>query len=245
VNMQRELAKKNKELEELNRLKNQFLGIAAHDLRNPIGMVLSYAELLQEEKNNLSKEAQLFVIRIRKSASFMLELINNLLDVSAIESGQLNLDLQQYDLSVVIQEIIETYVIFAARKSMQLVFQGTAQPVWVMIDRARFEQAVSNLISNAIKFSPPGSETIIRIEKTAVNVHLSVIDRGPGIPLEEQKNLFQPFRRTSVKATGGEKSTGLGLVIVKKIIESQGGSIDLQSEPGKGSEFIVTIPLIF
>ncbi|MCX6283931.1 MAG: HAMP domain-containing sensor histidine kinase, partial [Bacteroidetes bacterium] len=159
VNMQRELSKKNKELARLNKLKNQFLGIAAHDLRSPIGVILGYSELLldQDGKTEPSEQAD-FIKRIHKTGNFMLGLVNDLLDIANIESGKLELNISEQDLNDVIGETLQMNDRFAQAKSMKIIFKKPKKPVIILIDKPKIEQAFTNFLTNAIKYSFPQSK---------------------------------------------------------------------------------------
>ncbi len=244
VNMQRELAKKNRELDELNKLKNQFLGMAAHDLRSPLGIIMGYSEFLHEETANIiSDEHKNMLNQIMKSSEFMLNLLNNLLDVSAIESGNLNLNLAKTDVVNLIKRNVELNNTIASKKQIIIRFiQHTEIPL-ILIDSEKIEQALNNLISNAIKYSPQKTEVTVLVTKNPKDVTISVKDNGQGIPEHEIEKLFKPFERTSVKSTGGEKSTGLGLSIVKKLIQGHRGKIWVESKVGEGSTFSFSLPI--
>jgi signal transduction histidine kinase len=244
VNIQRELAKKNKELDYLNKLKNQFLGIAAHDLRSPLGVILGYSELLRDEASSLSSEEQNdLAARIHKTGKFMLGLINDLLDIANIESGNLELHLSKEDLAAVIQTNIEMNALYARSKNIEIEFAIPSDPVEVMIDRPKIDQAITNYLTNALKYSHPGSQVTVILETRDNSAYLCVRDHGQGIRENELNKLFKAFQRTSTLSTGGEKSTGLGLSIVKKIVEAHGGETGVRSIFGKGSDFYFTLPL--
>ncbi|MGB8212429.1 MAG: HAMP domain-containing sensor histidine kinase [Anaerolineales bacterium] len=243
VSMQRELARKNAELARLNELKNQFLGMAAHDLRNPLQGILSYSDfLLDELAGELSAEHKEFLTAIRDQSQFMARLVNDLLDVAAIESGKLQLDLSPTDLVHLTQANLSRNRMISARKAIALDLEAAPIPA-LLLDAAKIEQVLDNLVTNAIKFSPPGSRVQISLRAAETEILLSVKDEGPGIPPDELETLFKPFQRTSVKSSGGEKSTGLGLVIVKRIVEGHGGRIRVESQVGAGSTFSVYLPV--
>jgi len=243
VAMQRELAKKNVELEQLNALKNQFLGIAAHDLRNPLSVIMSYSEFLKEDAGAvLNDEQREFLDIIRASSRFMLNLVNNLLDVAQIEAGQLRLDLQPLDLVALIRHNIMLNRVLAAKKQIEIELMDEPLPL-LLLDASKIEQVLNNLLSNAIKFSPPRTTIRVRVARADDQILLAVQDQGPGIPPNELDKLFKPFQRTSVKSTAGEKGTGLGLSIVKKIVEGHHGKIWVESQVGQGTTFFVALPL--
>lgn len=243
ANLQRELAKKNIELERLNQLKNQFVGMAAHDLRNPLQAIQSYCEILLDERNLASpQEHAEFLTDIHALSKFMLGMVNNLLSVSAIESGQLRLDLRQVDLAALLQKNIARNRLLAARKQIDLALEIEAVPP-LLLDPARIEQVLDNLIGNAVKFSAPGTRVSVRLLQEERGILITVQDQGPGIAAAEMEKLFKPFGRASSRTTGGERSTGLGLVIVKRIVEGHGATIWIESAPGQGSTFFVCFPL--
>jgi len=244
VNMQRELSKKNRELDELNKLKNQFLGIAAHDLRNPLGVIMGYSEYLLEEVEEILSEDQNDMLKsIMASSEFMLRLLNDLLDISAIESGNLNLNLCRADLVQVVRKNVELNNVIAHKKNISIHLNATASMPEILFDMGKIEQVLNNLISNAVKFSPPGSNVNVYISKGDSDLTVAVADHGPGIPEAEREKLFKPFQKTSVKSTGGETSTGLGLSIVHKLILGHKGKIWVDSKVGEGSTFYFSLPV--
>ncbi len=243
ANLQRELARKNAELSLLNEEKNRFLGIAAHDLRSPLGVILTYSAFLEDEAAEvLDSEQREFVSVIRSTSQFMLTLIDDILDVSQIEAGKLNLDLQLTDLVAVLRRNLGLNRVLAARKHIQLCFQPAVETLQVTIDAAKIEQILNNLIGNAIKFSPAHTQVDVRLGDSGDSVTIEVEDQGPGIPPAELPKLFKPFSRTAVRPTAGEKSTGLGLAIVRRIAEGHGGAVGVESEVGRGSRFILSLP---
>lgn len=244
LNMHREIARKNLELEKLNEEKNKFLRIAAHDLRNPISAILSFSVLLMEESwNKLDPNEQDFLNIIKDSSEFLLKLLNELLDLSIIESGNLNLNLEETEISALIQRNIALNRILAEKKGISILFIPGFDKQMIKLDPVKTEQVLNNLISNAIKFSFEGKviEVKTRVDDNVCEIIVS--DQGQGIPQSDQQKLFQPFAKRSVLSTAGERSTGLGLSIVKKIVEGHGGKIWVESEVGKGSTFFVTFPI--
>lgn len=245
ANLQRELLKKNIELEKLNEEKNRFLGMAAHDLRNPLHAIQMYSEFLLDETSDVvSQEHRQFMEIIHASSEFMLRLVNDLLDVAKIESGKLELDLAETDLISLIEKNVAMNNVLASRKNIAINSHhvGEAQPL--VADAAKLEQALTNLVTNAVKFSNPGGKIDVTLEFRQSEVVISVQDEGQGIPESEQGKLFQPFQRISVKSTGGEDSTGLGLAIVKKVVLGHKGRVWVESEIGKGSTFFIALPKV-
>ncbi|MFP5264761.1 MAG: sensor histidine kinase [Blastocatellia bacterium] len=244
VTAQRQLAKKNAELGKLNGQKNQFLGMAAHDLRNPLSVILTLSEFLLDENLKVTgEERQEFIRRIRSSSEFMLRLVNDLLDISKIEAGRLDLDLEAADLRAVVEANLALNRYLADKRQVKLSLVEDEAVPRLMLDASKIEQVLNNLIVNAIKFSPSGGTVEVRLSKGENDVTISVSDQGPGIPEEEFHKLFNPFEKTSAKSATKEKSTGLGLAIVKKIVSGHQGKIRVESQVGRGSTFHVTLPL--
>jgi len=231
------------ELDRLNRFKNQLLGMAAHDLRNPLAVVLACSELLLDGEGTAMPAGKQrdFHLRIKSNAEFMLRLIDDLLDVSCIESGRLELKLERTELGPMIARNLEFNAVLARRKGIELACRHCAA-VPVMADTRRLEQVLNNLISNAIKFSEPGTRVEVTVSRENGSVAVAVADQGQGIPADELDRLFQPFSCTSVRSTAGEKSTGLGLAIARRIIEAHRGRIWAESRPGAGSVFRFSLP---
>ena len=241
---QRELAKKNAELARLNEQKNQFIGLAAHDLRNPLQVVAVYSQfLLDDAAGRLAPEQLDFVGAIQRSSDFMLALVDDLLDVSKIESGRLGLELSEVDLARLVGRNVEANRRLAERKEINILFEAPADLPALRLDAWKIEQVLNNLLSNAVKFSPRGSTVEVGLARGADgSALLRVRDEGPGVPAGELENLFKPFSRTSVRGSEGEKGTGLGLAIVKRIVEGHGGRIAVESAPGAGATFAVSLP---
>jgi signal transduction histidine kinase len=239
-----ELREKNAALEAMNTLKNEFLGMAAHDLRSPIGNIQSLAELLLENHEGIRHEEYREVaVMIHKLARGMVNLLNDLLDITTIESGKIDLQPMPVSMTPYLAEIKHYHQRLAERKRIQLVTEVAENIPTVCFDQERIRQVLNNLLSNAIKFSPAHTLVRLTVLPTPTGVEFSVIDQGQGIRIEEQSALFGAFQRTSAKPTAGEHSTGLGLSICKKIVELHGGTIGVESEVGRGSRFFFTLPL--
>ncbi|MEQ9103537.1 MAG: HAMP domain-containing sensor histidine kinase [Rhodothermales bacterium] len=247
ANLQRDLAKKNAELVSLNADKNRFLGMAAHDLRGPLGVILSYSSFLEDEAGHLLDDEQKeFVTTIKTTSRFMLQLVEELLDVTVIESGHLVLETEPVDLCALTHRMAQMNSVLATRKDIRIecaVANGdAASPVVVEADPGKIGQVFTNLLSNAIKFSPPGTKVSVAIRADDDRATVRVTDEGPGIPADELPKLFLAFGQTSVQPTDGEPSTGLGLAIVKRIVEGHGGHVHVESTPGVGSTFSFSLP---
>lgn len=240
-----ELEQSNAKLKELNIIKNKYVGIVAHDLRNPIGNIYNFSDLLISDYQELTKEQHIsFLKLINERSTYSLNLIEEFLDASKIESGILDLKFKTWDFCEITKNSIAQNAFFANKKSQKIIFECTDEKISVLCDKNKMEQVINNLIGNAIKYSPENKSIWIRIKKTDNQLVTSVIDKGQGIPESELDSIFNSFQTTSVKSTAGEKSTGLGLAIVKKIIAAHNGKIEVKSEFGVGSEFIFSIPMI-
>ena len=236
-----ELRERATELRQLNELKNKFLGIAAHDLRNPLTAIRGMSEMIMLLNLKEEKKADL-INTINQASDHMLFLLNDLLDVSTIESGGFALKLESGSLAEVVESRVRLMGINAEPKKIRLATEIGAVPE-MAFDHERIIQVVDNLLSNAVKFSPPEAAVHITIGLVDERVHLSVRDQGPGIPPGELDRLFLAFEKLSVRPTGGETSTGLGLSIVKRIVDAHAGEVIVDSEVGVGSTFTVSLPL--
>ncbi|WP_051822608.1 sensor histidine kinase [Desulfonatronum thiodismutans] len=245
VTMQRDLVKKTRALEALDQQKNLFLGIAAHDLRNPIGNILNLSQLLQGElQGKLNEDSTLYFQLIDSSCGFLLQLISDLLDFSQIESGKLTLELETVDLEALISQQTSYARTAAEAKGVELAFvvQGE-DPFVIQGDRGRLTQVVDNLVSNAVKFSSAESRVEISLVREGNDLLFTVRDHGPGISPEDQAKLFQPFAKATARPTAGERSTGLGLSIVKRIVDAHRGGVRLESVVGQGTTLLVRLPM--
>jgi signal transduction histidine kinase len=243
ANLQRELHKKNTELKKLDRLKNQFLGMAAHDLRSPLVTITMYIEYLTDElRERLSEEELQYFDAIRSTSGYMLELVNNLLDLSTIESGNLSLNLVRGDILESVNHALAMSRAPAARKGVDIVLRAVENLPDVVFDRIRIEQVLNNLLDNAVKFSHPGGRVTVDIRREKGNVLLAVEDEGCGIADHDLRHLFTGFKRKSSRGTKGERGSGLGLAIAHKIVTEHGGRIEVESEVGRGSIFSVRLP---
>ncbi|HVS50934.1 MAG TPA: hybrid sensor histidine kinase/response regulator [Opitutaceae bacterium] len=233
------------QLSKANAAKNRFLGMAAHDLRNPLASIRGLAEFLRDGTVGALTPDQLDLVNtIRDASHSMLDLVNELLDVATIEAGELKMHLERHNLAELAAKCVALTNIEAAKKKTHVTFVPPREPVLLDIDPAKIRQVIENLLSNAVKYSPPGSTVtaVIAADGTRNVVNLSVRDQGPGIPEDERDKLFKDFGRLSSKPTGGEKSTGLGLAICRKIVEAHRGTIVAENLPTRGCEFRVTLP---
>jgi signal transduction histidine kinase len=235
----RQLASANERLAAANEDKNRYLGIAAHDLRNPLSSVRGLSQLMLEMPMPPEQQREL-VSTVYRTSDEMLGLVNDLLDVARIESGRIDLNLAPCDVADLVAHRLQHLRPHAERKRIGLRFE--AVDAMAVIDKARFGQVIDNLVSNAIKFSPIGSTVRILLENADGSVRLVVEDEGPGFSEADRAGLFKNFQKLSARPTGGESSTGLGLSIAKKVVDTHGGAIAVEGAAGGGARFVVTIP---
>jgi signal transduction histidine kinase len=254
-------------LVELDQLKNRFLGMATHDLRNPLGSIMGLVSLLERERFGPISESQASVLgRVQEHARGMVDLIEELLDVNAIQAGHLVVRKEVVELGAFLRAEVENARPTAEDKGIEVVLELLESGPLVRADPRRLRQVVQNLLSNAIKYSHAGTTVSVGCEEVASEggsprgstpaeadgaasaggsppmVRVRVRDQGQGIPAAEAERLFTDFGTTSVKPTGGERSTGLGLAIVKRIVEAHGGEVGVMTREGEGSEFHFTLP---
>ncbi|MDB6152593.1 MAG: signal transduction histidine kinase [Chthoniobacteraceae bacterium] len=230
----------NQQLAHLNNEKTEFLGIAAHDLRNPLTAVIGYSDLLSLDTT--PKVARMGR-SIGKAGRRMLELITDLLDANAIEAGQYAAQIEAHDLRALV--VISAQNHYAAAERKQIILDVDEGPdCWAKADRKATIQILDNLVSNALKYSPPGSRVLLSLNTDAHWSGIAIQDEGPGITREDQQKLFLKHTRLSARPTGGESSYGLGLSIVKRLAETMGGSVHCESEPGNGATFILRLPSV-
>jgi signal transduction histidine kinase len=243
ANAQRQLAKQNAELARLNEQKNELFGMAAHDLRNPLGIIAGYAEvLMMRNQDSLPADDLRYIDHIHSSARIMQQLIEEMLDWSQIDAGKLSLALQPMPLALLVDACADLWALAAGRKSIAVVVEDLPDLPPLAIDPGKIAQVLNNLVGNAVKFSPPGTTVRLRLAQDGEAQLVQVIDQGPGLTPAEIAKLFIPFGRGKNQPTGGETSTGLGLAICKRIVEAHGGRIEVAPAPGGGAIFTVRLP---
>jgi two-component system sensor histidine kinase/response regulator len=232
------------QLSKANSAKDRFLGMCAHDLRNPLSSIRGLAELMDENALGvLTAEQKEIVQTIHGASTSMLQLVNELLDVATIEAGHLKLEKSPVSIVEIVERSVHLSNIEAAKKNTRIELVKISFDPIVDVDRNKFRQVVDNLINNAVKYSPRGSIVTVLIHANETQAGFAVRDSGPGIPENERHKLFKDYGRLSTQPTGGEKSTGLGLAICRKIVEAHDGTIGVENVPGRGAEFIVSLPL--
>lgn len=237
--------KTNLELEASNTELNKFIGMAAHDIRNPVGAIKMMSEMLLD-KNDLDQEMRQWMELVKTSASNSLQILNDTLNISQIQSGTINLNLAEEDLVKFVEESIQLIKYQADKKQQNIQFETSIDKLMLQFDKSRMMQVVNNLYTNAIKYSPAGTDILVSLAWENVDqqkILFSVQDHGMGIDPKYHATLFNPFTTTTNQPTDNESKTGLGLAIVKKIVELHHGSIGFTSEKGSGSTFYFTLPV--
>ncbi|QPJ64741.1 MAG: response regulator [Candidatus Nitrohelix vancouverensis] len=239
--LNRELVQKVEQLKKLSKLKDEFLSIASHDLRNPLGNIKLSAELIAEGQVS-EEETEEYLEVIQSTSQYLLELINDLLDLGHLQDER-ELDKSIFAFSSLVKESIQSLAQLAVNKNIQIEYQETS--LQINGNAAALRRVITNLLSNAIKFTPEGGEIRLILEAPDdTNMQLTVQDNGIGIPANKIPVLFDKFTSASQAGTRGEKSAGLGMYIVKQLVEKHSGTITVESEPGKGTRFQIILPTI-
>jgi signal transduction histidine kinase len=239
-----ELAAKNEALSRLNEEKNRFVGIVAHDLRSPLSAAVMWAETLRLRLGDrLSPDNLGYLDAIHTTIWRVIRLVEELLDVTQIEAGHLRLAREPTDLAAIVRDALALHRLLAEGRRVAVQLTETPGLPLLAVDPGRIRQVIDNLLSNAVKYSPEGATVSVRLTGTGEGVVMAVEDQGPGIPVEDWESLFRYFGRTSVPLPQGERSTGLGLAICRRIVEAHGGRIWFETAPGRGSTFFFSLPL--
>ncbi len=241
----KQLESANNQLEQANTELNKFIGVAAHDIRNPIGSIKMMAEILAENQHLPDKDKN-FVNLILHAANSSLQILGDTLNVSQIQSGTITLQYKESDFVAFVKENLQLNEHLAVKKRQKISLLTTHEKMNASFDQIRLSQVLNNLITNAIKYSDFDTAITIKVSYTSDEQHTiitHIIDQGLGIDEKFHARLFDPFVMTSNIPTANESKTGLGLAIVKKIVELHKGKIDFTSEKGKGSDFFFTLPV--
>lgn len=237
-----ELELRNREVERATKLKSKFLANMSHELRTPLNAIVGFSDLLADgSPGELNDKQKRFVNHIKQGSAHLLQLINDILDLSKIEAGQLELRCEDFQVKDALPEVLSSIRPLAMAKNIQVhhTLEGDRA---VYADRVRFKQILYNLLSNAVKFTPKDGRIDIDCVEKGSEVSISVTDTGIGIRTEDQAVVFEEFRQVEGNSNAANEGTGLGLAITKRLVEQQGGKISLESEPGKGSRFTFTLP---
>jgi hypothetical protein len=239
----RVLARQNERLLELDRLKDEFLALVSHELRTPLTSIVGYVEYLVDGKVGDLSEEQHGVLRvIERNAQRLTRLVSDLLLVAQVEAGKLALEEMPIDLVTIAGQCVEAARPAAERKGIELTLLAATVPA-LSADPARLAQLFDNLLANAVKFTPAGGRVEVTVTADAVSAVVEVADTGPGISAQEQERLFERFYRTATATRDAVPGSGLGLAIAKALAEAHGGALQVESEPGRGANFRVELPL--
>jgi signal transduction histidine kinase len=222
-------------------MKNKMFGILAHELRNPIGAISGWVEIVEMiEGDSLTENTKKAHLNISDAAKSMNLLIEDVLAIAIAEAGALKLNRERLDVHAIALNVKTAWSVSAKEKQIAIVVTGDA--TWIKADMVKIQQTISNLIGNAVKFSNPGETIEVNISSNSNTASISVTDHGVGIPPNIRSQLFIPFCKGQ-KGTANEPTNGLGLYICSMIILAHQGSIDVESSPGKGSTFTITLPI--
>jgi signal transduction histidine kinase len=237
-----ELALRNKEVERANQLKSEFLASMSHELRTPLNAIVGFSDLLAEEgAGPLNEKQKRFVEHVRSGSRHLLQLISDILDVSRIEAGRIELHRENLRAGEAVDEVLSVLRPLILNKQIEVV-SATKGDVSVYADRVRFKQILYNLLSNAVKFTPERGSVSVEASHGDGYTTISVADTGIGIPKEEQAAIFDMFRQAGSTSKSAKEGSGLGLAITRRLVEFHGGEIKVSSEPGQGSRFMFTLP---
>jgi PAS domain S-box-containing protein len=238
-----QLEARNRDVEKANRLKSEFLASMSHELRTPLHTIIGFSELLSEElEGPLSPKQKRFVGHILQDSRHLLELINDILDLSKIESGRLELQIGSFEFPACVDEVLGGIQPQAAAKQIRIENRNTFRET-LCADRLRVKEILYNLLSNAVKFTPEGGFVWVESAVHDEFLQVTVGDTGIGIVPEEQELVFEKFYQVGSTTKGTREGTGLGLAITRKLVELHGGRVSLHSKPGEGTRFTFTLPL--
>jgi signal transduction histidine kinase len=239
----REIEEKGRQLESASRHKSQFLANMSHELRTPLNAILGYTELILDSiYGDVPEKVREVLVRLEKSGRHLLSLINDVLDLSKIEAGQLTLALAEYSMPDVVQTVVTAVEALATEKKLALEVAVAPDLPRGHGDERRISQVLLNLVGNAIKFTEVG-EVRIEVSSSDGGFLVAVSDTGPGIPETDQQKIFEEFQQVDSSTTRKKAGTGLGLSIAKRIVELHGGRIWVESNLGKGSTFWFKLPV--
>jgi two-component system, sensor histidine kinase LadS len=244
ANANERIQRLNEALENRNQEKNELLGIVAHDLKNPIAGIMGLVEVVQDYEIAANTQVSAALNEIHHSGKRMLNLVTNLLDVNRMETANTVLSPYGLNITPLLVGSINRFTLSAEQKGIQIQYNAEEADHYCLGEELALMQVIDNLISNAVKYSPHGKHVFVRVKSSTEAVRVEVQDEGPGISEADMQKLFGKFARLSAQPTGGEHSTGLGLSIVKKMVEAMDGKVWCESELGNGATFIVELPKV-
>ncbi|MDA1257194.1 MAG: ATP-binding protein [Chloroflexi bacterium] len=238
-----DLDARNRELERLSEAKSRFIATVSHELKTPLTSMLAFTDILQKDRHGRLGDREVGQLEvIKRNGRRLALLIDDLLDLSGLERGDFSLTLSEFDATELFTEVHDAFQPTIETKRQTLTLKMPESPVWISADRARLTQVVSNLVSNAAKYSPENSEISLVARRRLDRMHVTIQDHGIGIPAGDQSNMFTPFFRANNEATRAESGTGLGLYIARNIIALHGGRIEIDSTEGEGTTIKFNVP---
>lgn len=237
-----------KEAKEYDRIKNEFMANISHELRTPLNVIFSSAQIIElyaqnntisENTKNISKYSK----SLKQNCNRMLRLVNNLIDLTKIDSGFLKLNLQNHNIVSIVEDITLSVAEYIENKNINLVFDTDIEEKYMAFDVDMIERIILNLLSNAVKFTPAGGNISVKINDYDKYINISVKDSGIGIPEDKLEIIFDRFRQVDKSLTRNTEGSGIGLNLVKSIVELHGGNIEVYSSEGVGSEFVIKLPV--
>jgi signal transduction histidine kinase len=244
VRLFKEIQDKSGQLEVASRHKSEFLANMSHELRTPLNSIIGFSEVLSERMfGELNQKQDEYVKDIHSSGRHLLSLINDILDLSKIEAGKMELELSEFDLPAALDNAMTLLKERAQRHGIALKLEINPDLGTVRADERKFKQIMLNLLSNAVKFTREGGSVAVTAKPNGTMIEISVADTGAGITAEDQKSLFEEFKQLGPDRARKAEGTGLGLALTKRFIELHGGAIRVESAIGKGSTFSFTLPI--
>jgi signal transduction histidine kinase len=244
VRLFNEIQEKSAQLEVANRHKSEFLANMSHELRTPLNAIIGFSDVLQQRMfGELNEQQDDYLGDITSSGRHLLSLINDILDLSKIEAGRMDLQLAPFSLVAALNNAVTLVRERATSHGIKLELDVERPLDEIVADERKLKQVVVNLLSNAVKFTPDGGNVSVRAARVNGDVRLAVRDTGIGIAPEDQTRIFEEFQQARHQTAQSREGTGLGLTLSKRFVELHGGTLTVESEPGKGSTFTVTLPL--
>jgi two-component system sensor histidine kinase/response regulator len=236
----RELELRNKLLQEFNMERQQIIGVVSHDLKGPFNRIFALIQLMSMSSENLDSDQKEYLGKIHQIVVDGLGMVRNLVDNRKLEDRGIDMRLETLNFSTMLSSLVKQYQSLAEKKNILIHYQSSSSTN-IQGDKLYITRIFENLLSNSIKFSPPQTNVFVETIDLEDELEISIQDEGPGVNDEDQKKLFHKFERLTARPTGGESSTGLGLSIVKALIEKMGGKIRYESRVGKGATFVVNL----
>lgn len=235
------------ETREHDRIKTAFFSNLSHELKTPINVILGSVQLAHLNLNNQKEDSRILNLKkhlriIKQNSYRLLKIVNNLIDITKIDSGYFQVNLKNHNIVYIVENIVESISDYIKSKGITLLFDTNTEEKYIACDPDKIERIILNLLSNAIKFTDPGGNITVEVSDKKDNVVISVKDTGIGIPKEKINTIFQRFSQVEQSLTRNREGSGIGLSLVKSLVEMHGGNINVKSQVGKGSEFIITLP---